>query len=184
MLNYLKLRNFIIAYFLIIPITLRAQNLLNDEQTYQNFSALSATAQSFSKISHTPVNLFTGQIKIDLPLYQKKVGSLDFNISLMYTGGNGIKVEDQGSTVGRGWLLNTGGIITRNRRGRCDDGNHYLEKGLIYNNGVHDAPDGTGPINTPNYYDVPKIYDADNEHDVFVGRAVWLESNTRLYTHI
>lgn len=173
---HIKLRKIIVLLMitsLLATLKLRAQELLNNEQSYQNFGALSATARSFSRFGHTPVSLSTGQVKINLQLYHKKIGSLDVDISLMYTGGNGIKIEDPGSTVGRGWLLNTGGVVTRNRRGLCDDDSYHNSinyndrKGLLYNGGVlFSAADGIGPIVVPNYR-AREVYESDNEHDVF-----------------
>lgn len=89
---------------------------------YANTSTLPAGAAAASKITENPVNLFTGQPNISIPIYSFKNNSgLAMNVSLEYMGGSGIQVGESPTMVGLGWLLNTGGVVTRTVRGMPDD---------------------------------------------------------------
>ena len=63
------------------------------------------------------VNLFTGDFSYNIPLMD--VGGYPINLSYS----SGIGMEQQASSVGLGWTLNAGGVITRNMRGIPDDFN-------------------------------------------------------------
>lgn len=80
----------------------------------------SVEAQSLGQFAEIPVNLHTGQLNIDIPLYTIKSGDIELPISLSYHGG-GIKVTDECGAVGLGWTLNAGGVINRIVQGKPDD---------------------------------------------------------------
>jgi hypothetical protein len=144
----------------------------------QNFTTHSATAFAFSKIDNIPMNAFTGRASINLPLFEKKMSILNFSMGLNYTGMGGIKRSDPTSIVGKGWLLNVGGAIIRNKRGVPDDYKNALPvggggvvrteyNGILYNNGVTYKPDGD--IRVPGS-DPTKEYGngkRDSQHDIF-----------------
>lgn len=69
------------------------------------------------------VNLQTGSPQISYPLFTiSDVNSrISAGVTLNYTGGNGIKVDDVGTSVGTGWSLNTGVSVTRVQNGLPDD---------------------------------------------------------------
>ncbi|QBA21000.1 hypothetical protein EU348_07265 [Chryseobacterium indologenes] len=67
-----------------------------------------------------PVDPSTGVPKIDIPLYTIKSGSLSLPISLSYHA-SGIKLNQEASSVGLGWVLNAGGMIFRNLQDIPDD---------------------------------------------------------------
>lgn len=69
-------------------------------------------AASFLQYGQIPVSYSTGIPDISYPIYTIRSGSLTLPITLNYLGG-GIKVTDQASWVGLGWLLNAGGVIHR-----------------------------------------------------------------------
>jgi hypothetical protein len=58
------------------------------------------------------VDLYTGRLSLDLPLYSLKCKNIELPISVQ-TSVNAHKVDDIGSWVGLGWHLNAGGVITR-----------------------------------------------------------------------
>ncbi|NII85339.1 MULTISPECIES: DUF5977 domain-containing protein [unclassified Pedobacter] len=165
----------ILALFFIIVIngTLNAQD--KKEEYTRNFSIHSPTAFAFSKIDNIPMNNFTGMASINLPLYEKKMSVLNFNMALTYTGGGGIKAGSGSSTVGKGWLLHTGGAIIRHTRGVPDDYQSNTPyngsadtrfNGLLYNT-VSYKPDGVTriPLNDP--VSNQALGYGDSEHDVF-----------------
>lgn len=85
-----------------------------------NPAPASPDAASLGKYGSIPVSLYTGVPNISIPLYTIKSGDLSMPISLSYhSAGN--KVEEMASSVGLGWSLNAGGVITRTIRGKADE---------------------------------------------------------------
>jgi YD repeat-containing protein len=93
-----------------------------------NLTPPSPEVSSLAKFAATNVNYASGKPQITIPLYTVKSGSISIPISLDYAAG-GIKVEEISSTVGLGWALNAGGIISRTVVGIGDDhpGYGYLD---------------------------------------------------------
>jgi hypothetical protein len=72
------------------------------------------------------VDLASGVVPIEIPIYQVESGNLKLPVKLSYHAG-GVKVNDVASTVGSSWSLNAGGVITRSMIGRPDESNNgYL----------------------------------------------------------
>ena len=97
----------------------------------------SPDAAALGKYGSIPVGYFTGIPDISIPIYTIKSGDLTLPVSLSYHGG-GTKVEEIASSVGLGWVLNAGGVISRTVRGLPDenlngyfDPNQYVKN--IYN---------------------------------------------------
>lgn len=68
------------------------------------------------------VDLPTGKANYSLPIFNYNDGGrLSFDISLNYTGGGGILVNQIPSSVGLGWNLMAGGMIVRRTVGEPDD---------------------------------------------------------------
>ena len=80
----------------------------------------SPEASALSRIKEIPVDLYTGRVSFDIPLFQMKQGDIPLNISINYHG-NGIKVNEESGFVGLGWTLNAGGCISRIVRELPDD---------------------------------------------------------------
>ena len=78
-------------------------------------------AASLGKYGEYPVDLSSGLVKIDVPLFQIATKELNVPVSISYHA-SGIKVNDIASPVGLGWALNAGGVVTRTVRGKADDG--------------------------------------------------------------
>ncbi|MGB6092862.1 MAG: hypothetical protein WBF83_03785, partial [Moheibacter sp.] len=68
--------------------------------------------------SFLPVNLYTGRIDVNVPIYTIKQGTIEYPISLNYQGG-GIKVDQRASNIGLGWSM-TQTVITRKIQGGND----------------------------------------------------------------
>lgn len=144
----------------------------------KNFTAITPNTFAFSKVNNIPTSYFTGQIKPSIPLYEKQMSVLKFSLTMDFIGGNGIKVDDPGSNIGRGWMLNTGGIVIRNIKGVPDD---YLNvtqtpgtgavdtkyDGMAYTPGLMQMSnmDATTSNTLVPYYYMLGI--GDNEHDIF-----------------
>lgn len=80
----------------------------------------SPTAYELGKYGQVPVGMFTGTPNVSLPLYTYRSQNLSVPMSLSYSS-NGIKVDQLASSVGLGWSLNVGGVITRIVRDKPDE---------------------------------------------------------------
>ncbi|MCW3466438.1 hypothetical protein [Chitinophaga nivalis] len=131
-------RNLFLSLWLsLCAISTKAQERPGD---FNSFSVQSPTAYAFSKVDNVPANLFTGQIQLSYPLFKKQQGDISFSLNMMYAAGGGLQAESPGSTVGRGWMLNTGGIITRHKRGVPDDYKNTVP--YAWNNVIDDQYNG------------------------------------------
>jgi len=84
----------------------------------------SPDAQPFTENAKASVNYFNGSLNVNVPIYTISTGHLEIPISVNYNC-NGIKVNDISTRAGIGWMLSTGGVVTRTMYGRPD------EKGLM-----------------------------------------------------
>lgn len=105
----------IILAFVIFCCSINAQY---DPTTQVQYASPEASA--LSRIKEIPVDLYTGRVSFDIPLFQLKQGDIPLNISINYHG-NGIKVNEESGFVGLGWTLNAGGCISRIVRELPDD---------------------------------------------------------------
>ncbi|HEX9513367.1 MAG TPA: DUF5977 domain-containing protein [Puia sp.] len=88
----------------------------------------SPNAAALGKFGDIPVGAYTGIPNIGIPLYTMQVGKYSLPISLDYHSG-GLKVEEVSSSVGLGWALSAGGVITRSMHGQPDEGaNGYFQQ--------------------------------------------------------
>ena len=79
----------------------------------------SPNAAAFAKYGNIPVSIYTGVPNISVPIYEIKVRDITVPISLSYHA-SGVRVGDESSRVGLGWVLNAGGMISRNIINRDD----------------------------------------------------------------
>lgn len=79
----------------------------------------SPTAYGMIKYVDVPVSTYTGVPEISIPILNQIMNDLKLDISLSYHS-SGIKVDEYASTLGMGWNLNAGGVISRNIRGSDD----------------------------------------------------------------
>ena len=98
----------------------------------EQFLPPSPQAAAFARYGEYPVSLATGVPEIKIPLYEIKLGNYTLPISISYHA-SGIKVDDVASTVGLGWVLNAGGIVSRtvcgapDLRGTTNDYDYYIK---------------------------------------------------------
>lgn len=79
----------------------------------------SPDAASLGKYGTYPVTLSSGLINIDIPIYTIDLPLIKIPISISYHP-SGIKVDEIASSVGLGWALNAGGVISREVKGQPD----------------------------------------------------------------
>jgi hypothetical protein len=80
----------------------------------------SPDAASLGKYGSFPVNKYMGKINMDIDIHQLNTPTLNLPIKLTYNY-NGYMPGAMASSVGLGWDLQAGGVITRSVRGRIDE---------------------------------------------------------------
>ena len=80
----------------------------------------SVQASEMTKYGKQDVNLYTGELSLNIPIYTYRDDDFTIPVSLSYSY-NGLKVNQQAGYVGLGWTLNFGGYITRQVRGIPDE---------------------------------------------------------------
>ena len=109
------------AFAITLAFQTEAQQLPQDNIT--NNTLPPSPNSSPSGLSETiSVNQYTGQLQAGFKLfeYASKSTGLKHSLNINYQGG-GIRADDIASSVGTGWSLSTGGVITREIRGLPDD---------------------------------------------------------------
>lgn len=65
-------------------------------------------------------DVYSGTPNVSFPIHTVVAKDITVPITLNYTGGNGIKVNEEASWVGLGWNLNTGAFIVQSVKGKND----------------------------------------------------------------
>lgn len=86
----------------------------------QNFLPASPEISSLFSFSEIPVNFYTGQPQINIPIYTVTSGSLQVPITLSYDA-SGVRLDEVPGPVGMKWSLRAGGAITRSVKGQEDE---------------------------------------------------------------
>ena len=81
----------------------------------------------FMKYGAVRDNLYKGAVGVDIPVYHYKDEVFDIPVTISY-GSSGYKPNLNSGPLGLGWILNTGGVITRKVNGIPDEsvGNMYV----------------------------------------------------------
>ncbi|ELR68659.1 hypothetical protein C900_00170 [Fulvivirga imtechensis AK7] len=86
-------------------------------------------AASLVRFVNIPVNSYTGTANVNMPLYSLPARTLSVPVGLNYHA-SGIKVQDVANTVGLGWSLGAGGMVTRVVRGLPDEKRIYCGESI------------------------------------------------------
>jgi hypothetical protein len=130
------------------------------------------------------VNMQTGSATFALPVFQWQDSKSRLNtvVSLNYNSGNGLKTADVASSIGQGWNLVAGGVITRMQIGEPDDQKprdgavedlYKYPAGYLYNTMSADSGCPKGLARYPIFKDRNHLYKqnnpvaADREQDHF-----------------
>jgi YD repeat-containing protein len=81
---------------------------------------------SFMKYGNVPVDMYTGAVNVSIPIYTYKDNDFEIPISIDYVSQGYIPNMPAGS-LGVGWFLNAGGMITREVRDMPDEYYHTYE---------------------------------------------------------
>ncbi|MDR1156019.1 MAG: hypothetical protein LBL04_15030 [Bacteroidales bacterium] len=84
------------------------------------------------KFIENPVDIKHGIASVNIPIYEIRAGDYVLPISMSYHGG-GIKIEDEGGSLGLGWALQAEPSVSRAIRGLPDEFYGGTVKGFRYN---------------------------------------------------
>ena len=107
----------LIIVLISVSVCVNAQEIKNFPEKFISNPNI-ASLGSFSSDNY--VDLYTGKINLNIPIYTVPNGSNPLSIFLKYNT-EGVKVEDISSEVGLGWSLIAGGFLTREIRGVPDN---------------------------------------------------------------
>ncbi|MBC9795858.1 RHS repeat domain-containing protein [Sinomicrobium weinanense] len=134
--------------------------------TLQNYLPPSPEVSAMMKFGDIPVGEATGIPDISIPVYSYNHPSngLKLDVSLSYHAG-GIKLNEPSSSVGIGWALTAGGVVSRMVRGIYDEKPNV---GFIYQDELPDEIDGNSP-GTVSLRPYNNMYGnvLDNQSDIF-----------------
>jgi YD repeat-containing protein len=106
-----------------IALLLCVVNLANAQITYNKLPVIipsAPNAAELSKYGTLDVGLQTGSLNFKIPIYTIEGNQWSMPIDLQYST-SGVKVDQIASRVGLGWILNAGGVVTRNVNGKPDE---------------------------------------------------------------
>lgn len=109
---------------------------VNHNPLFVNKLDISPEASQLLKVNFIPTNLYTGRLNLNIPLFEIEQGELKVPISLSYNS-MGIKVEEEVSNVGMGWVLQAGGNMTKMIRDLDDNQLNYIPSKLNPENEWH-----------------------------------------------
>lgn len=114
-----------VGVLIILSFSSRAQSDFSAIMKSLSITAPSPTAAALGEYGKSPVGLATGTPDITIPLYSVETQHLKLPLQLRY-GSNGVKVDAIASRTGMGWVLEAGGVITRNVNGSPDETSTWL----------------------------------------------------------
>lgn len=143
----------------------------------------SPNAAAFARYGNIPVSPYTGVPNVEIPLYEVSFRDIKVPVTLSYHA-SGIRVADESSRVGLGWVLNAGGVITRNVVNKDDlkdlpeaylysaapgipQGTRYPPAALVQPGPLYTHYDMQGQSGVPINMDLTNYQDHDFEPDQF-----------------
>ncbi|MBP4139147.1 DUF5977 domain-containing protein [Flavobacterium geliluteum] len=95
-----------------------------------NITVATPQVASMSKVNEIPVDIATGKINYNIPIFEIKEGEFTMPINLSYNY-SGLIVDETPGYAGVGWTFNIGGAIMHTIKGANDE-DHPLDKNTIY----------------------------------------------------
>jgi YD repeat-containing protein len=113
------------SFFLLIQMALSQGGQIPAYQLIKQINETGSGPEksSLSRSIENPINLSTGGVNFEIPLYEIKVNDYNLPIKLNYRS-NGFKVSEMSSNIGMGWNLEAGGMIIRTIKGQRDELNY------------------------------------------------------------
>ena len=103
---------------LILFLTIR---IFSQEGNLNIPSVFPSSPETYNLGNYGNINIgeYTGTMQQEIPIFEYTIGDIKLPISLQYSS-NGIKVDDYNPTVGLGWMLSAGGVISKITRDSDD----------------------------------------------------------------
>lgn len=140
------MKNILLSLVLLTVLGLRAQ-----ETGLPEIIPPSPTVANLMAFEEVPVDTYTGQPNIAIPLYSKSIGAnMTIGAALRYHT-SGVQIDNISGWTGTGWSLDIGGTISRTVRGTPDEEDSSGPRlGVLHNDGFwnHDPGDGEFNFNT------------------------------------
>lgn len=114
----------------------------------------SPNAAALMKFTDVPVSPYTGTADVTVPIYTVQAKGVNVPISLAYHTG-GIRLSEEASSVGLGWALNVGGMISRTVRDKDDLLSGYFSGNVPLKPGDLAFSQPANSSNDPNYIGPP-----------------------------
>jgi len=112
------------------------QNFINiqSKKSLPEIIPPSPNVANLMKFEEVPVDYYTGNPNVAIPLFSKAISGINYDLTLAYNP-SGVRVDERSAWVGTGWTLNEGGAISRSIVGLPDDINIPNKSiGVFYNN--------------------------------------------------
>jgi hypothetical protein len=124
---------FIKVLLILFTIVTNAQNPENnaDNNYIPNFFPTTPQVASLSKASEIPVDISTGRLNYNIPIFEISEGNFNMPINLSYNY-SGLQVDETPGYAGVGWTFNIGGSILHNIKSLNDE-EHPNDKTKIHN---------------------------------------------------
>lgn len=117
------MKQLFLGLLLLCSIFVFGQSENNQQPSLPEIIPPSPTVASLMTFEEVPVDYYTGQPDISIPIYSKKLnGDMSLPIALKYNT-QGVKVTSRSGWTGTGWSLEAGGSISRTVRGTADEAN-------------------------------------------------------------
>ncbi len=134
----MKTRLVILVFFTIFCYGALFAQISPDGAKLPTVIPVSPEAAALGKYGEIPINLASGKINYQIPIYTIKVKGFEWPIYLSYNY-NGLKLSEEASMTGLGWNLIASGRVTRQVRGAPDElsvGNFKTNRVLPYLDGT------------------------------------------------
>ena len=123
-------------FLLLFPAIALGQMENNQKPSLPEIIPPSPTVANLMTFEEVPVDYYTGQPDISIPIYSKKLNSdMTLPIALKYNT-QGVKTISRSGWTGTGWSLDAGGSISRTVRGIADE----AKKGINKFTGIYNLP--------------------------------------------
>lgn len=172
----------ITVFYLLYSDCAKAQKLESNSIPRYNTDQIfpqAPNAAAFSRYGQYPVDLSSGLVKIEIPIYTIRTSQFELPITLSYHS-SGIKVNDMPSSVGLGWSLNAGGMLSINVKGYNDfEAPHYMEDSIPTQKGLLFTKDNGALMNLF----TSMTNDSDTQSDMYSYSVSGLINGSFTYDH-
>jgi len=110
-------RSILVVLLACFSATYYAQSL---QPGMDNFIPPNPDVAALVKYAESPVSYSSGSVQVSVPIYSLQSKNLSTNVSISYHG-SGIRTRQEASSVGLGWSLQAGGVISRTVLGLPDE---------------------------------------------------------------